>query len=362
MNQQTQKTSIKKTRNSAPAQITVGIDVGDKWSHYCILDEEANMVEEGRFRTVARSVEKHFQGIPYARIALEAGTHSIWISQQLQAYGHEVLVANVTELHAIVRNISKSDQVDAEKLARYARLDPRILRPITHRSVAAQQALTLVRAHDVLVRMRVVAVNAVRGLVKPCGHRLPPCSTPSFAKRSLAVLPKELLAILQPLLTQIQGMTEQIKIYDRQILELSRGHYPETKMLETVNGVSNLTAISYILTIHDPHRFRKSRDVGCYLGLRPRRDQSGEQDPQLGITKAGNGYLRKLLTEAANYILGPFGKDSALRRWGQHLAAQGGKNARKRAVVAIARKLAVLLHQLWVTQQPYQPFYGAIAA
>lgn len=362
MNQQTQNTSTKKARKSSQHQITVGIDLGDKWSHYCMLDEEANVVEEGRFRTVASSVEKHFQSMPPARVALEAGTHSIWITQQLQAYGHEVLVANVTELHAIVRNISKSDQVDAEKLARYARLDPKILRPITHRSVETQQGLTMVRARDVLVRMRVVAVNAVRGLVKPCGFRLPPCSTPSFAQRSLAVLPPELLLILRPLLEQIQGMSEQIKLYDRQILELSRSQYPETKMLETVNGVGNLTAITYVLTIHDPHRFPKSRDVGCYLGLRPRRDQSGDHDPQLGITKAGNGYLRKLLTEAANYILGPFGKDSALRRWGQHLAAHGGKNARKRAVVAIARKLAVLLHHLWVTQQPYQPFYGTAAA
>ena len=207
MNQQTRKTSIKKTRKSAQNQITVGIDLGDRWSHYCILDEEANVVEEERFRTVCSSVEKHFRSMPHARIALEAGTHSIWISQQWQAYGHEMLVANVTELHAIVRNISKSDQVDAEKLARYARLDPRILRPIAHRSVAAQQALTMVRARDVLVRMRAVAVNAARGLVKPCGSRLPPCSTPSFAQRSLVVLPPELLPILRPLLEQIQGMS-----------------------------------------------------------------------------------------------------------------------------------------------------------
>jgi transposase len=362
MSQQNRKPSTRKARKSSRDEITIGIDIGDRWSHYCVIDEDANVVEEGRFRTVASSVEKHFEGIPHARIAMEAGTHSIWISQQLQTYGHEVVVANVTELHAIVRNISKSDQVDAEKLARYARLDPRILRPITHRSVEAQQALTIVRARDVLVRMRVVAVNAVRGLVKPCGYRLPPCSTPAFTKRSLEVLPKQLLSILGPLLVQIQSMTEQIKIYDRQILELSRSSYPETKVLETVNGVGNLTAITYVLTINDPHRFKKSRDVGCYLGLRPRRDQSGDHDPQLGITKAGNVYLRKLLTEAANYILGPFGKDSALRRWGQGLAARGGKNARKRAVVAIARKLAVLLHHLWVTQKPYQPFYEQAAA
>lgn len=225
----------------------------------------------------------------------------------------------------------------------------------------AQRALTIVRARDVLVRMRVSAINAVRGLVKPCGFRLPACSIRCFATRSLELLPKELLAILRPLLLQIHTMSEQIKLYDRQLLELSREQYPETKILETVNGVGNLTAITYVLTINDPHRFKKSRDVGCYLGLRPRRDQSGDHDPQLGITKAGNGYLRKLLAESANYILGPFGPDSALRRWGHALAARGGKNARKRAVVAIARKLAVLLHHLWTTRKPYDPFYEKAA-
>lgn len=361
MSKQTSPKRAKKSRERLSEQITIGIDLGDLWSHYCILDEDAEVVEEGRFRTVARSLEKHFRGVPKARIAMEAGTHSIWISEQLRQYGHEVLVANVTELHAIVRNISKSDQVDAEKLARYARVDPKILRPITHRSVEAQHELTVVRARDVLVRMRVAAINAVRGLVKPCGHRLPACSTGCFARRSLAVLPEELLKVLRPLLVQIDMMSQQIKIYDRQILELARARYPETKRLETVNGVGTLTAMTYVLTINDPLRFKNSRDVGCYLGLRPRRDQSGEHDPQLGITKAGNVYLRTLLTEAANYIPGPFGKDSALRRWGLNLAGRGGKNARKRAVVAVARKLAILLHRLWVTGTEYDPFFAAAA-
>jgi transposase len=156
-------------------------------------------------------------------------------------------------------------------------------------------------------------------------------------------------------------MSQQIKLYDRQIVELARARYPEAKLLETVNGVGTLTAMTYVLTINDPLRFRNSRDVGCYLGLRPRRDQSGDHDPQLGITKAGNVYLRTLLTEAANYILGPFGKDSALRRWGLNLAARGDKNARKRAVVAVARKLAVLLHRLWLTGTEYDPFFAAAA-
>lgn len=342
-------------------KITIGIDIGDRWSHYCILDEEGQLVEEGRFRTIASSVGKHFQDVPVARIAIEAGTHSIWISEQLAQYGHEVIVANVTELHAIVRNIRKSDQVDAEKLARYARLDPNILRPITHRSVKAQQELTVIRARDVLVRLRTAAVNAVRGLVKPCGVRLPSSSTSCFAKRCRVVLSEALLRALSPLLEQIEQLSEQIKHYDRTILEMSRLSHPETQALQTVHGVGPLTALTYVLTLDDPRRFERSRDVGCYLGLRPRRDQSGGHDPQLGITKAGNVYLRKLLVECANYILGPHGKDSSLRRWGLQLAGKGGKNARKRAIVAVARKLAVLLHHLWVTKSSYVPFYEAAA-
>jgi transposase len=119
--------------------------------------------------------------------------------------------------------------------------------------------------------------------------------------------------------------------------------------------------LTFVLTLGDEARFRCSRDVGCYLGLRPKRSQSGERDPQLGITKAGNVYLRSLLIECANHILRPHGRDSALRQWGLSLATRGGKQAKNKAVVAVARKLAVLLHHLGTTQQPYVPFYQQAA-
>lgn len=161
---------------------------------------------------------------------MEAGTHSIWISQQLEELGHEVIVANVRELRAISHSDRKSDKVDAEELARYARLDPEILRPITHRTVEQQQALTLIRARNVLVRLRTAAVNAVRGLTKACGHRMPATTTRCFAKRSLAVMPPGLAQALNPILDQIAGMTLTIKQYDRQIQELcqqnTRRHRP----------------------------------------------------------------------------------------------------------------------------------------
>src|SRR6202453_2583082 len=134
---------------------------------------------------------------------MEAGTHSIWVSQQLQEMGHEVIVANVRDLRAISHSDRKSDQVDAEKLARFARLDPQILRPIAHRTVAQQEALTLIRARNLVVRLRTSAVNAVRGLAKPCGYRLPASSTLCFAQRCAVVLAPGLVPALGPVLEQI---------------------------------------------------------------------------------------------------------------------------------------------------------------
>src|SRR6202011_4517449 len=290
-----------------------------------------------------------------AKVTLNGtGTHSIWISEQLQELGHEVIVANVRELRAISHSDRKSDQVDAEKIARYARLDPKILRPISYRTVAQQEALTLIRARNLIVRLRTAAVNAVRGLAKPCGYRLPASSTLCFAKRYVAVLPPGLAQALGPVLEQIAEVTKKIK-------RLTETEDPETQALIQVYGVGQLTALTYVLTLGSKERFQRSRDVGCYLGLRPRRSQSGDRDPQLGITKAGNVYLRTLLVECANHILRPHGKDSSLRRWGLHLAARGGKQARNKAVVAVARKLAVLLHRIWITQEPYVPFYANAA-
>ena len=348
-------------RSVAKVRMTIGIDLGDVWSHYCTLNEDGEVVDRGRFRTTPSGVEKWFSDVPRARVAMETGTHSIWVSEQLREMGHEVIVANVRELRAISHSNRKSDTVDAEKIARYARVDPEILRPVSHRTVAQQEALTLIRARNLIVRLRTAAVNSVRGLAKPCGCRLPASSTLCFAKRCMAVLPPGLAGALGPVLEQIAAMTVKIQQYDRTIKQLTETEYPETQALLQVYGVEQLTALTYVLTLGGKERFKRSRDVGCYLGLRPRRSQSGDRDPQLGITKAGNIYLRSLLVECANHVLGPHGRDSTLRQWGLHLASRGGKQSRNRAIVAVARKLAVLLHRIWVTQEPYIPFYALAA-
>jgi len=207
------------------------------------------------------------------------------------------------------------------------------------------------------VQSRTKLINHVRSVVKGTGERLPKCSTESFGNRAISLLPKSLLPALKPLVDTISDITIRIRKLDKQIEGLILDLYPEAQLLQQVQGVGPVTALAFILTIEDPRRFSKSRMVGPYLGLTPRRDQSGDTDKQLPITKAGNIYLRKLLVGCAHYIIGPFGPDSNLRRHGMAIAARGGTNARKRAAVAVARKLSILLHRLWVSNQVYDPLY-----
>jgi transposase len=185
--------------------------------------------------------------------------------------------------------------------------------------------------------------------------RLPKRGTQQISREFGRGLSTELREVLEPLFREVESLNERIKEYDRRIEKLARETYPETELLKQVKGVGELIALTYVLTIDDPHRFRKSRDDGCFVGLQPGRRNSGDSAPQLHISKQGDEYLRTLLVQGAHYILGPFGEDSDLRRWGRKLAERGGKNAKKRAVVAVARKLAVLLHRLWVSGEVYEP-------
>jgi transposase len=293
------------------------------------------------------------------RIAIEAGTHSPWVSRVLEECGHEVLVANARKLRLIYANKRKTDEVDAENLARLARLDPKLLYPLKHRGEDSQAHMAIIRSRQALVGARTQLVNHVRGAVKSFGARLPKCPARSFHKRASEHIPEALLPALGPILEQIGSLTERIRDYERQLEAISKEHYPETELLRQVEGVGGLTALTFVLTLEDPYRFERSRSVGAYLGLVPATERSGERDPQRRISKEGDQMLRKLLVGSAHYILGPFGSDSDLRRHGEKIASRGSKNSKKRAAVAVARKLAVLLHRLWVTAEVYDPLYNA---
>jgi transposase len=340
---------------------TAGLDLGDKYSYLCLIDSQSGeVIEEGRLRTSPEAFRRRFSSEqPPMRIAIEAGTHSPWASRVLEECGHEVLVANARKLRLIYANKRKTDEVDAENLARLARVDPKLLYPLKHRGEESQAHLAIVRARQALVGARTQLVNHVRGAVKSFGARLPKCPARSFHNKAPEHIPEALLPALGPVLEQIGSLTERIKDYDRKLETISEDHYPETKLLRQVEGIGPLTALTFVLTVEDPHRFKKSRAVGAYLGLVPATDRSGDSDPQKRISKEGDEMLRKLLVGSAHYVLGPFGKDSDLRRHGEKVASRGAKNAKKRAVVAVARKLAVLLHRLWVTGEVYEPLYNA---
>jgi transposase len=341
-------------------ETTAGLDLGDRYSYLCLIDQHSGeVVEEGRLRTSPETFKRRFASERPMRIAIEAGTHSPWASRVLEECGHEVLVANSRKLRLIYANARKTDEVDAENLARLARLDPKLLYPLKHRGEESQAHMALIRSREALVSSRTQLVNHVRGAVKSFGARLPKCPAASFHNKAPEHIPEALLPALGPILETIGSLTRHIREYDRQLETISKETYPETELLRQVEGVGPLTALTFVLTVEDPYRFEKSRSVGAYLGLVPASDRSGDRDPQKRISKGGDEMLRKLLVSGAHYILGPFGSDSDLRRHGEKIASRGGKNAKKRAAVAVARKLAVLLHSLWISAEVYEPLRNA---
>jgi len=347
------------TTDRAPVRLTFGIDLGDRHSHLCALDEHGTVIEESRLQSTPDGFRLRFAGLPPARIALEAGTHSPWASALLRDLSHEVLVANARKVRSIYANDKKCDEVDAQQLARIARLDPKLLSPIEHRDRETRALLAMLRARSALVDSRTQLVNHVRGCLKSFGTRLPACSTLTFPRRAAWRIPRELRRALVPVLRTIAELTKRIVAFESRIEQNGKSRYPETQRLRQVGGVGPITSLLFVLTLEDPRRFKDSRAVGAYLGLRPGRSQSGGRDPELHITKAGDRDLRRHLVQSAQYILGAFGKDSDLRRFGLALASRGRKSAKKRAVIAVARKLAVLLHRLWITGSDYDPLRQA---
>lgn len=341
--------------------LTIGMDISDKHCHLAVLDDGGAVVQRDRVRTTRGAVGAWFDRLsPEAvlRVALEVGPHSPWLSRLLAERGFEVVVGNPRKIALISGSDDKCDRVDAETLGRLARVDPQLLSPVQHRSEATQSARALLKSRDVAVRGRTSLINTIKGQSKAVGHPLTGGSADAFHHRT-DELPEVLAQALAPLMAVIAELTRQIRHYDRVIAELCVEVYPETQLLTAIWGVGDITALAFVLTIEVPERFPSSRAVGSYLGLRPRRDQSGDVDRQLRITRSGDPFLRRLVLQCAHRVLDPRGPDCDLQRWGLRLAARGGKTAKKRAVIAVARKLAVLMHRLWVNGLVYDPLYLA---
>jgi len=345
------------TMTTRVPKLTIGMDLGDRTSRTYEVNAKGACVREETIPTTEAGLTRYFGQRERCRVVVEVGTHSPWVARFLAQLGHEVIVANPSAMFAGAPRRRRNDRLDARFLARQGRADVQLLYPITHRSAEGQQDLEALRARDQLVAVRTKLINHVRGTVKSSGQRLRKCSADVFAKRAIGELPSGLAPALTPLLEVIADLTRRIATADRQVARLIAERHPAAARLQQPAGVGPITALAFVLLVEDPARFRRSRDVGAYFGLVPRLDESSASTPQLRISKAGDAMGRRLLVSAAQYILGPFGPDTDLRRYGEAIAARGGKNAKKRAVVAVARKLAVLLHHLWVSGATYDADY-----
>ena len=284
---------------------------------------------------------------------LETGTHANWISTCLEDMGIEVIVAHARDLAYIYNSDKKSDRIDAEKLARLAQADRKLLHPVKLKSRKQQEDLLAIKTRDLLVAERVKLINSLRGFIRSFGYDDSSYS-PETIQQINEILPKTIQKSLKGLFITLSQINVQIKYYDK-LLEKKSKEYPETEVLQQIKGVGPLTALAFALIIGNPHRFTK-REISSYTGLAPKRDQSGDVDKQLGISKAGNKLLRRLLVQCSQYIMGPFGEDCNLRRFGERIAARGGSIAKKKAKIAVARKLAITMMALWRNPEiKYQP-------
>jgi transposase len=349
-----------KTKKAAAKKLTIGLDLGDRRHHVCVLDAAGEIVAREVIVNTPEVLTAFCARYRGAMIVMETGTHSPWVSRLVAKLGLKVIVANARKLRAISESQTKNDEEDAEMLARLGRADPKLLCPVQHRSEGAQRGLVRLKVRDALVRSRVNAINTARFLLKSLGVFVSSSiKARAFTRKVRAQLAKEDCALVEPLMAAVDAVNGQIKQLDAELETLARERYPVTERLRQVPGVGPLTALCFVLTLESPERFADARAAGPYLGLVPRRDQSGESDKQLGITKAGHAQMRCLLVNCAHYILGPFGPPSHLRAAGERIAARGGKSAKKRAVIAVARKLAVTLLALWKSGADYEALPAA---
>jgi transposase len=328
-----------------------GIDLHAEYSQVCILDEDGEVMETSRVRTSRKALERFFCR-DRMRVALEAGGSSPWVSRLLGSLGHEVVVCSPRRVRLIAESSLKNDKVDAEVLARLVRLDPEFLKPIKHRSEQAQRLRGNLKVRSAMVEARTKWINTIRGLLRSFGYNVSGKVAHTFVERvDLMKLPDDLRAVIAPLLEQLDLLTGEIERCNEHLEEMVK-ELPEVEHLREIPGVGTVVATYFVLTIDDPGRFKNSRDVASFFGLRPSMRESASVSQFGRITKEGDPEMRRLLVQAAHALLRTRA-DSQLKQWALALAERKGKS---KAVVALARKLAVLMHRLWVTGEVYQAF------
>ncbi len=351
------ETERKQMQESNVISGVAGVDIGDKRSYVRLVGLDGELLEEVKVATNPAAIEKYFRSWPRLRVVLETGGQTNWIRRLIAGLGHEVFVADARQLRLISQSYAKNDRNDAYWLAELGRTNTNLLAPVEPRGQQVEQHRSWLQGRETLVGARTKLINSLRGIAKSHGIRFGPCGMTKWAAAVRQECPAVLQTILKPMARAIAALTREINELDRRLDKLGKEQYRVTQLLQTVDGVGPLTSLAYVLELNnDVGRVKRSRQMGAVVGCRPKQRDSGESSPELGITKAGNPMLRRLLVQCSQRILGPFGVDSDLRRWGLSLAARGKKRAKRRAVVAAARKLAVLLHAMWRKNEAWQPF------
>lgn len=338
----------------------VGLDVSKKSIEIYILPGNGQDGKSCRINNEPEQIEqfcRNFKEPKNVLMAMESGTDSPWMSELLVDLGFQVVVGNAKKLSLIWRNSDKSDRNDAELLARQARNDLKLFAPIQHQSSKLRAALVMIKMRECAVACRTKMINTVRGTLRSFGADTSDVTVDNFTAKIGRHIPKNLHSAMKEIVNEIRLLQLSIKDYDKKIARLCR-EYPDTRKVDQISGVGNQTALAFVLILGSTERFFSGGGVGKYFGLTPKRDQSGDVDKQLHITKEGNKLMRKLLVQAAQYVMG-LGPECDLRRFGERIASRGGKIAKRKAVVAVARKIAKLMFRLWKYDEVYDPDHKA---
>jgi transposase len=345
-----------------PERRVIGLDLGDYEMTYRVVDGDGRPIAEGSASAEPEEVAVLAGKYPGADVLMEAGGSSPWVQRMLRERGLNAIVAKADILCG--RRRRKNDPTDAAALAELMRMKSSLIVEVEHKSEDDAIDFVVLKSRDQLVKMRTASINFVRGVLKSFGVRVGRADADAFGRFAAPFVPSKLRSTIKPQLDFIVSLTARIKAFDVQIKKKVMTKHPQAVALaESVYGVSHIVATAFVLTIFRPDRFRRARDVGPYLGLEPAQKASGTLDPELGISRAGNPFLRKLLVQSAHYLLGPLARDQKkagdLREWGLGLIRRGGKGAKKRASVAVARRLAVAMLASWKSGTPWDPHYAS---
>ncbi len=344
--------------NTVASKWVIGMDVSEKSIEFFFLRPDGEGGLSKKEPNSPDTLAKLCSEMPDRQgfmVVMENGTHSPWMSEYFQCHGVECYVGNARKLAAIWTSVQKSDRNDAEMLARLARADLKLFSPIRHAGRDQRAEFAVLKSRDRLVKCRTALINCVRGTLRSFGVDTSELTVEKFTSKAVGVMPKDLHPALDGMLVQIRMLETQIKDYDRKIERIGKRHEP-VQRLRQISGVGPVIALAYVLFVGDPQNYSSAGRVGAHLGIVPKRDQSGDVDKQLGITKAGNQMLRYLLAQGANYILSR-GPDCDLRRFGERICARGGKIARRKAKIAVARKLSKIMYVLWRNGADYELFH-----